>query len=95
MNYSDKSVSFKEGTHIFFYDCDKTYCYMKDRTRKKIQNRKLRTVERYMKQHYLLNKDEMLEFTKYNPKHIRGDFINYVAKKRKMIRKKEYVKIII
>ena len=51
-------------------------------------------MERYMKQNDLLNKDEMLEFTKDQQKHIRGDFINYIAKKRKMIMKKEYVKII-
>jgi len=94
MKYSDKTVSFSERKHIFYYDCDKTYCYRKDRSKKKTMNRKLRTVERYMKQNDLLHKDEMLEFTKDQQKHIRGDFINYIAKKRKMIRKKEYVKII-
>lgn len=94
MQYYNKNVSFKEGRHIFFYECDKRYCYMKNRTEKKNQNRKLRTVERYMKLHDLLHKDEMLEFTKEQKKHIRGDFINYIAKKRKMISRKEYVKII-
>lgn len=92
--YIKKSVSFKENKHIFFYESDKKYCYMKGRTEKKDQNRKLRKVERYMKQNDLLYKDEMLEFIRKKPKHIRGDIINFIAKDQKMIRKKEYLHII-
>lgn len=89
-----KSVTFKEGTHIFYYVLDKRYNYIEGRTKMKKQNRKLRKVERYMKKVNLLNHDEMLQFTKIHSKHIRGDYINFIAKERKMIKKKEYLKII-
>ena len=93
MKQSNKKVTFKENKHTFFYDCDKKYCYDKNRNHKKRQNRKLRTVERYMKHVDLLHKDEMLVFSA-RTKHIRGDLINFIAKRQKLIRKKEYVKII-
>ena len=93
MKQLNKKVTFKENKHTFFYDCDKKYCYDKNRNHKKKQNRKLRTVERYMKQVGLLEKNEMLIFST-KTKHIRGDFINFIAKRQHMIKKREYVKII-
>ena len=89
-----KKVTFKEGTHIFFYDLDKKYNYIKGRHERKKQNRTLRTVERYMKDEGLLYKNEMLEFVKSSPKQYRSINITSMAKRLKMISKKEYLHII-
>ena len=89
-----KKVTFKEGTHIFFYDLDKKYNYIAKRHKKKKQNKKLREVENYMKDKGLLYQYEMLEFVKESSRYSRNINITLLAKDLRMINKKEYLHII-
>lgn len=96
MNLINKKVAFNDTRHTFFYECDKQYSFIPNRIQLKKTNRKLRKIERYMKKINLLFKNEMLEFVRMKQirKHIRGDFINFIAKDLKMISKRQYLNIV-
>ena len=87
-----KSVTFSNKNIIFPYKSFQTHMCKKINVR---LNRTLRRTERYMRKIDLLLKGEYLEITKINNKHIRGDYITFIAHKKKWISKKNYLKIVI
>ena len=87
------SVTFSE--YDILYDIKKDdYNKVKRRKRKEYTNRQLARIERYMKKHHLLLKNEFLEFSYLPTKHIRIPYIENICRNRNWISKECNLKII-
>jgi len=57
-------------------------------------NRRVRSIERHMRNNNLLFKFEYLDLQNISCKHIRGDYINFIARKNRWISTNQYLKIV-
>lgn len=80
------------STQIF--KTNKNENYVLFRKYEQHRNRRLSSIERYMKRHGLLFKNEFLEFCYESYKHIRMPYIETIARKRGWILSTEYLRII-
>ena len=87
------SVTFSE--YDILYDIKKDdYNKVRKRKRNEYINRQLSRIERYMKKHHLLLKNEFLEFSCLPTKHIRIGYIENICRNKNWIFKKCHLKII-
>lgn len=93
MPKNNKRVTFCDNNTINIYTSNQTHIYKKISKNIKI-NRCLRKIEKYMTSVDLLFKNEHLKLTKNNHEHIRGNYIDFIARKYKWINKRRHLKII-
>ena len=91
----NKRVTFSKKIDIKKFKVTTNYNYIRGRRESLIINRRLRRLERYMRKIDLLIKYEHLDFANKPIKHIRGDFINHISRRRKWTHRKEYLMIVV
>lgn len=89
-----KKVKFSKNILVHTYQVPAKHNYIRGRNKSKRRNRKLRRIERYMRSHSLLLKDEYLDYSKHAARHIRGDYINFICRKQGFIDKNRYLIIV-
>ncbi len=91
----NKRVTFSKKIDIKTFKAINNYNFINGRGESLRINRRLRRLERYMRKIDLLTKNEYLDFINKPKKHIRGDLINFISRRRKWINRKEYLMIVI
>ena len=86
------SVTFSE--YDILYEIKKYRNHNKLRKRDEYTNRQLSRIERYMKKHHLLLKNEFLEFSYLPTKHIRIGYIENICRNKNWISREWHLKII-
>jgi hypothetical protein len=87
-------VRFKNYIYVSEFTEKKYYNYIDGRSSKERKNRLLSKIEEYMKKHNLLFKNEYLEFSKIETKHIRISYIQCICIDKEWIYPDEFLKIV-